>query len=134
MITEPWVNNNNDICGLGPLKIYYVKSNTKKCRAAIAFNNNINFWPMPEFSCEDVACGSVKRNDMEIIICSVYMDINLNEIPSKLQDLCDFCNSNNKKLIICTDSNSHSMLWGAMTSITEVKWWKILYVTRFLKY
>jgi len=67
---------------------------------------------MPEFSDEDVACGLINLQNEEIIISSVYMDINVNEIPKKLIDLCNFCNAKNKKLIISTDSNSHSMLFG----------------------
>jgi len=67
---------------------------------------------MPEFSTEDVATGILKINNEEIILCSGYFDININEIPDIIMKLCNFCNTNNKKLILGCDTNSHCPLWG----------------------
>ena len=44
------------------------------------------------------------------------MDITIPEINEKLTKLIHYCNHNNKKLLIGTDSNSHRPLWGSKDS------------------
>jgi len=113
LLTEPWLNNNLDISGLDGLKLVYFKGDMR-IRAAIAYNNNVNLWPMPEFCDNDVAAAMIKYENEEIVICSAYMDITINEIPQTLINLTKYCNRTNKKLIIGADTNSHSMLWGSI--------------------
>lgn len=87
--------------GTNPRAAILVPKSIKKC---IVLNN---------FSNSDQITIEIGLNmNTSLIICSLYMDI-LVSIPSKeLNKLLHFCFTQNKELIICTDSNCHGFLWS----------------------
>ena len=50
-----------------------------------------------------------------IIIRGKYMDGKVNHLPEMLHKVCHFAAVNRYGLLICTDSNGHSPLWGSPT-------------------
>jgi len=53
--------------------------------------------------------GQVK----EIVVASIYMPIDEQVITGYLDSLVQYCNTNNKHLIIGADTNAHHILWGS---------------------
>jgi len=100
LISEPWCNNGK-ICGLNGLKLHYMSCD--RPRAAVAYNSDLKVWPMNEFTSPDVSTVNFEGKDSNVILCSTYMDRNLNEIPETLRKLVDHCKQNNCKLIISSN-------------------------------
>ena len=82
-------------------------------RAAILASKNLNLWPLPEFISGDVVACQWMGLGFEVVIASVYLDIQLAAvIPAKLEELVRYCRSERKEMILCIDSNAHSTLWN----------------------
>ena len=58
-------------------------------------------------------------NKCEILIVSIYMDINKDIPIQELQDICTYANKNKMNLIMGIDSNSHNTTWGSKDNNTR---------------
>ena len=93
--------------------LIYEQSGTKP-RAAIYISKNINFWTMPEYTNDDMATCMIKLQNKSIILTSVYMDITNKEVwPEHFKKLITYARRRHIGIIIGTDSNAHSTLWGS---------------------
>ena len=88
-----------------------------RSRAAIYASalTSFSFVPMPQFTNEDIAVGSIEGGCLKypIVIASIYLDIEDKQVILPLMaELIDFCSTRNMKLICGIDCNAHSPLWG----------------------
>ena len=58
----------------------------------------------------DYAVGIRKINGKNVVLASIYMDINEPAAPRWLQDIIDYCKQKRYPLILSADSNAHSCL------------------------
>ena len=89
-----------------------------RSRAAIYASalTSFSFVPMPQFTNEDIAVGSIEGGCLKypIVIASIYLDIEDKQVILPLMaELIDFCSTRNMKLICGIDCNAHSPLWGS---------------------
>ena len=72
---------------------------------------------LPQFSDRDAATVSVTftvhNRDHTVIISSVYMAIEDQPPPLRMEQLTQHCMANNLPLIIASDTNSHHPSWGS---------------------
>lgn len=111
LLTEPWFSKKGHIPGFNDFNIYYQKSFTGSCRAAIVIDKSFNSWIVHEYTNNDMVTICVNIQNTNYYIASIYMDGNA-DIPNKFVNLISYCKENNFNLIIGTDSNAHSPLWG----------------------
>ena len=84
-------------------------------RAAIVATPDLDAWLMPNYTSRDVAAVTWLTKDPltpEIILVSVYADINKESVPCELLELARYASGGNTPLVICLDTNAHSTLWG----------------------
>jgi hypothetical protein len=85
----------------------------KEQRACIVTSKNLPVWAMKEFTHRDMTTISLRIKDRMCTFSSVYMDGNeKKKIDKKLDDLTTQCHNNKTPMLIGTDSNAHSELWG----------------------
>ena len=78
-------------------------------RAAIV-SNGIDIWPVPEYCDYDVMTCQMKLKGKLMYVVSLYLDINFDYIPNALLNL--LRKKGNAQVIIFSDTNAHSSLWG----------------------
>ncbi len=84
----------------------------RNARTAIICSQELNAWYAPSLSDRDTTTIILKDKAMgEIVISSMYFDILLG-MPEKLEKL----SKETKPLVICADTNAHSVLWGCEES------------------
>ena len=85
-------------------------------RAAIFASSNLNVTPVPSYTSRDMATGLWKTGENsipQIMVVSLYLDGTYQRtIPEKLQNITDYCRRKNLELLILSDVNAHSCLWG----------------------
>ena len=81
-------------------------------RAAIFSHPNVNCVPVQKLCNEDCAVGLISTKDGNIIVASIYLDINLDVYPLWLDEVCRYAYSKKYGIIIGADSNAHSLLFG----------------------
>ena len=72
-------------------------------------------WLFPEFTSGDMATCYLKSSKKEddIIVTSLYLDITNDSVwPPLLGKLLNYCQVNNKEIVILADTNAHSTLWN----------------------
>ena len=102
----------NRVCGFHGMESFFVRSPVIRAAIIIPKHNSFNAWFMPEYSSGDIASVTISSTLPELndlIIASVYCDID-KSIPPELESLVALANRDCRKLIICADSNSHSLL------------------------
>ena len=98
-------------------------------RAAIIASKTINMWLDPDLSDRDTATCQFKANDGELIrIASVYCDIN--KPVSSYSQLSKLTSKSN--VVIGSDTNAHSELWGSDSSNKRGEDFEDLIATRSL--
>ena len=119
LLTEPWCGNGDKIKGINSNagNLYFEKGSSnvamqRRPRAGILVSKTVNSWFVHKYSDRDVCTVCLVLNNKEIYVSSVYMDGQIKSIPQKLIELTEFVNTNNKSLIIGTDSNAHSTIYG----------------------
>ena len=112
LLSEPLVRKGR-VIGV-PRKSYnvYHNSNNKKFRSCILVNKSLVSWSMDNFCNEDVTVVMLKGDRTNIVLCNYYADIEINKVNDLLEKLCQHCDQKYLPLIICSDSNAHSFLWG----------------------
>ena len=118
-LQEPWAPKNR-IAGLGArFHLEYDRTATRPPRAAIIASKDLNIWYMPEWSNPDQATCLWKTGNPilpNIYVTSIYCDITTSTISPLLARLTSYCQSVNKPLLICGDTNAHSVLWHSPES------------------
>ena len=75
-------------------------------------SHTVDMWPVHEFTNRDMATACLKINGRLVYISSVYMDGTVLRIDETVQRLATLCRTRGIGLIICSDTNVHSTLWG----------------------
>jgi ribonuclease HI len=86
-------------------------------RAAILTSSEMKAWPMTGSMSKDVAACIWKTGNKEfpeIVLISVYADINKEAVPAELAEIIKYCEDRGLPSISCIDSNSHSEVWGCL--------------------
>jgi len=115
-ITEPCTNKDK-IAGVpGALQTFVNVLPGVRPRACVVATPGIDLWLVPEYSDGDVATVLYRpagRDETEVYMTAVYMDITRNSVPDKLVSLVKFCERKQRRLVICSDTNAHSSLWNS---------------------
>ena len=119
-IQEPHTTSKGTIPNIPSTNLIY-KRNTQypnKTRAAIFASSGLSILPMPQFIDRDIATGMWTTNSPKIpqvVITSVYMDRDEPNIISPLfVELLEHCIQKGHTLLILSDANAHSPLWGEL--------------------
>ena len=84
----------------------------KGARVAVLTRNMVSF-PVKEFCSQDVMTIQMQIGPRVTYLVALYLDGKILQIPKVLIDLLERRLINkNTDIIICSDSNSHSTLWG----------------------
>jgi ribonuclease HI len=114
---EPAVDRNSRVIGFSAGHSLVYSRTCERPRAALYCANNLNVWPMADFTSEDMATARVGTNEGEFIATSVYMDGNYENVyPDLLRKLLKYARKQRLELIIGTDCNAHSPMWGSPES------------------
>ena len=109
---EPYTTRSGRIPSLGGLQVF----SANVPRAAIVATPDMQLWPMPGYTSADVVAVTWITGQAlcpEIILISVYADINKDAVPPELKHIMNHCNARCVPMLICADSNAHSVLWGS---------------------
>lgn len=118
LIQEPWAHNGK-LKGLLPnIRGFHGQLEDPKLnpRAAIIAHENVDIIPLPQFSNRDIctAIWTTKSNNpclQKIILISWYWH-SQDDLPTILEDLFRYLESNQFEYILCADTNAHSTMWG----------------------
>ena len=115
-VTEPPLVKGK-LCGFSGLifNSFLHPGNTTRCRAAIIASKGIEVCPLAAFTDEDTSSALAYINGRLTCIVSSYMDGTVDHLPEMLHKVCHYAAVNRYGLLICTDSNGHSPLWGSPT-------------------
>ena len=72
-------------------------------------------WELKQFTTPDQVAVKIQLNSTELILSSLYMDINGPAPPLESTPLAKFAADNKLPLIVGSDTNSHHTLWGNRT-------------------
>ena len=115
MITEPSVIRHR----LSGIPNHY---NTIPCqrenspRAAIFTSKTIPIQEVSSLNTRDLAVGLVKYGNKQTAIISAYMDIKRNPVSDELMIAIEYCKKRGYSILLASDTNSHSKLWGNETN------------------
>jgi ribonuclease HI len=112
-LQEPWTPATSGRIGSMPRGTQIFSAH--KPRAAILATPDLKLWPMPDFTSQDVVAVIWKTGYArypEIIVVSVYADINKDAVPMELINITKYCGDNNLPLVLGADTNAHSSCWG----------------------
>lgn len=95
-------------------------------RAAIAYDKNLNLTPLPFLSRGDITTVHLKSNNLNTVCASVYAEVteNLDQTFAAIDKIIAYCKKQKAELIIGSDSNSHSVLWGYISSNRRGEKWE----------
>ncbi len=114
-IQEPPVRDRR-IIGLSNAHNIFYDHSSDRPRACILSSRNLNMWLVPDYTTGDMTTCIWKTMDNslpEVFVVSVYMDITLESVwPERLEKLLRHCLVRNKEILILSDTNCHSTLWG----------------------
>ena len=105
----------NKVKASGGFSALYDKRAKERPRATILINKNLgrNVFLLDKFTDRDTVTILVKLGTKAVILCSMYMDRELECPPKLLGELAAHAKRNNLKLIIGSDTNAHNTSWGA---------------------
>ena len=110
LVQEPKVSNGRPSWQPNSCKKYHAADNP---RTAIYTDNNTNAWALESFNTKDITAIQTRINKKEVIIASVYLDINwIQVVPEALNKLMIYAETRGLGLILGMDSNCHSQLFG----------------------
>lgn len=118
LVQEPWIVG-NEIKGLGGGGRIVYDSGTQKTRTCVYIKKEIKMIFLPQFSDGDVTaiklyCQDKSGSEFEVIVCSAYLPYEaVDPPPDKLVSLVNYCQTNNKQLIVGCDANAHHIVWGS---------------------
>ena len=91
-------------------------------RAAILTSKTIDIQEISNLCSRDLVVGLIKCGNKYTALISAYMDIKSNPISSQLIEAVEYCKSKGYSILLATDTNSHSKLWGNETNSRGRKW------------
>ena len=91
-------------------------------RAAIFTSKSIGIQEISNLRSRDLVVGLIKCNNKQTAIISAYMDIKASPVIQELQTAIDYCKSKGYSILLATDTNSHSKMWGNETNKRGRKW------------
>ena len=118
LITEPYYNTDNKIPKVHKDIIhYYHKDGTLGPRASISIHKSLQdqCWELENFTNRDTIAIKMKSGNSYIIFASIYMENSTNTTdfpPESLSNLNSYATKSDLPLIIASDTNSHSVIWG----------------------
>lgn len=118
LIQEPWVVNSR-ISGMGSLKgTTFVDPKQNKPRTCIYVPGYIQALLLPHLSGRDITVVQISCDvgeKIDIILVSAYLPGDSTDLPPsrELMEVVNYCERNQKHLIIGCDSNAHHLIWGS---------------------
>ena len=116
LIQEPWMVRGLPVAlDAQHQKLFATCDQSKPARALIYNHKDANVAPCPEFTGRDVACGLWdvgKANLPQVMLISLYWDINFTGFPQKFLDCLRMCRDKKIPVHIGGDFNAHQILWG----------------------
>ena len=110
LVTEPPMNRRGKTAIGNPA--YNTYHSLKGARAVVRVGKDIESAMIGEFSDNDTCTVSVGASDQCVWLCSAYMDITKPVASETLTKLITRANREKVPLLIGTDLNSHSEIWG----------------------
>ena len=89
-------------------------------RAMIVASKGLKISLIELMTSRDITSATLHNAREEIIVCSAYQDITFPELINNIDKCVEYSKSNNKDLIIGSDSNAHSELWMSESSRGEI--------------
>ena len=116
LITEPY-NFKGKVATL-PSNVQVVPENTeeKASRAIIIASPNCEIVEVSNLCSKDSAVAHCKIDKVNILLCSIYMDVTLSVQQEFLNKIMDYADSKNVEIIMGIDTNSHSTMYGKDTN------------------
>ena len=115
LIHEPYLNAfTKQPSGFFKESKLFVGAKKNAIRACILTDNSVNAWQINQFCNNDMVTIGIKNDNITYILCSLYMPYEQRPPPGNLAvELERYCKTKGWKLLICSDANSHSCLWGS---------------------
>ena len=116
LITEPY--NFKGKAARLPSNVQIVPENIKEktSRAIIIASPNCEIVEVSNLCSKDSAVAHCKIDKVNILLCSIYMDINIPVQQEFLNKIMDYADSKNVEMILGIDTNSHSTMYGKDTN------------------
>ena len=114
MVTEPYTFNDK-IAGLPKgMKVVYARAKTKgqAPRAGILSSEDVKLTAMESWCNKDCAVALAQIGGQQVVLVSLYMDINLAIQPQWLDELMNMIGRKGFPVIMGIDSNAHSTMFG----------------------
>lgn len=111
-IQEPWLNGQNEICGLNMVnyKLFFMNSSNKK-RSCCLIKDGLNGFLLDGFSSEDITTVLIERkNKKPLCLVSAYLPYEDTSLSPLLHSLVA---QKQWDLVICADANAHHSQWGS---------------------
>ena len=114
-VTEPYCYKK---CLSIPPKNSHVLPTNRKIhpRAAIFSSQDVVINEISELCHRDMAIGITKLEGRTTVLVSLYLDINHSPVPDFFQKALEYSKSRGYSMLIGSDTNSHSTLWGKETN------------------
>ena len=113
-ITEPYIQ-----CGKvttllnNASSIVLAAEGVPRPRAALRVGRGLHPWIVPQFRGEDICTACFKISGKTVYACSLYLDIEKTVHHRNFLSLVEHCHRERSALVVCTDSNAHSPMWGS---------------------
>ena len=115
-VTEPYCYKKN--LSIPPKNSYVLPTNRKEHpRAAIFSSKDIVINEISELCHRDMAIGIAKMEGRTTVLVSLYLDINQSPTPDFLVKALEYSKNRGYSMLIGSDTNSHSTLWGKESNI-----------------
>ena len=111
-VTEPYCQFNKVVGKPKEYVVYPELSSTDSPRSALYIPKNIKCVSCPHLSNMDCQVAMITINHKQVLIASVYLDINLEVDPPWLYRLIEVARQKHIGVLIGMDSNAHSQLYG----------------------
>ena len=118
LLTEP-ATIRNRLSGIPKSYNVLPEDRSNSPRAAIYTSKTVEIHEIASLRHRDLVVGIVKIGGKITAIISAYMDIKNNPITEQLTAAVDYCKNKGYGILLGTDTNSHSKLWGNATNTKE---------------
>ena len=116
-LTEPFQSRN----------LSYLRTNGRDVfgkvhgRSAICIHRSLFPWPVEDLTTSDICTVLAQVGENQVLLCSVYMDINNQIDDPALLKVMDYAACSRLGLLLAADCNAHSPLWAVMCQMPEVR-------------
>ena len=121
IVQEPLLNSRTGAISLGSLKPLYRGDRPRACLATLP---GVNLTLVSSLSGNDLAIGNLSYGGTDTYICSYYHDINIMSISRELESAVNKYAPTNH-IIIGSDTNAHSSLWGSSSNNSRGDAWEL---------